>query len=438
MLGLLRNTIYGLILIVALPWLAWRRIKTGRYKAGLKQKLLGLKSLPPTSSRSAPLIWLHGVSVGEVQLLRPLVERWQARCPDWSFAVSTTTDSGMELARKIYPSRVQLFYFPLDFTWAVAQTLTTLQPSLLVLGELELWPNLIDDCRRRGVPVAVINGRLSPRSFASYRRLSWLTRGMFTKLSLVAAQSQANAQRFQACGATANTIVTGSIKFDNVAFDRHSPEIEQLRELVGIGNTHRVWVMGSTQVREELPAVRAFQQLHSEHPELKLIVVPRHPERFGPVAEEIQQTGVRLLRRTAVSMPVPHDAWDVLLVDTVGELRWWWGLAEIAIVGGSFGARGGQNMLEPAAYGSNVAFGPNTTNFRDIVELLLTSDAATRLESLDDIEPWVRDQLVSPAAGRSRGERAQQLIASGQGAMDRTLDALNALLEKPNTPKQPV
>ena len=157
----------------------------------------------------------------------------------------------------MYPSRVQLFYFPLDFTWAVAQTLTTLQPSLLVLGELELWPNLIDDCRRRGVPVAVINGRLSPRSFASYRRLSWLTRGMFTKLSLVAAQSQANAQRFQACGATANTIVTGSIKFDNVAFDRHSPEIEQLRELVGIGNTQRMWVMWSTQVRGELPAVEA-------------------------------------------------------------------------------------------------------------------------------------------------------------------------------------
>ena len=435
MLGSLRNMLYGLALVIALPWLIWRRLSTGRYRVGIKHKVLGLDSPRPTASHTKPLIWLHGVSVGEVQLLRPLVERWQARKPDWVFAVSTTTDSGMELARKIYPEHVQLFYFPLDFTWAVTRTLSTLQPSLLVLGELELWPNLIDECQQRDIPVAVVNGRLSPRSFARYQQLNWLTRGMFAKLSLVAAQSEANAQRFCACGATTNTIVTGSIKFDNVAFDRRAPEIEQLRTLVGISEEQRVWVMGSTQVREELPAVHAFQKLQSDFPELKLIVVPRHPERFNPVAEEIDHTGVRMLRRSSLSAPVSSDAWDVLLVDTVGELKWWWGLAEIAIVGGSFGARGGQNMLEPAAYGANVAFGPNTTNFRDIVELLLSGDAATKLESLDDIESWVREQLAAPAAGRNRGERARKLIASGQGAMDRTLEALNALLERSNAPK---
>ncbi len=431
LLGLLRNVMYTLLLVMALPWLVWRRLKRGRYQSGIKQKLCGYKATCPDDAGQEKRIWLHGVSVGEVQLLRPLLERWQAKCPTWKFAVSTTTDSGMELARKLYPTDVQLFYFPLDFTWAVARTLSSLEPALLVLGELELWPNLIDACRRRGVPVAVVNGRLSPRSFSRYRKFSWLTRGMFAKLYLVAAQSESNAQRFRECGAERTTIMTGALKFDNVAFDRHAPEIIKLRELVGIGAEQRVWVMGSTQIREELPAVRAFQKLQTDFPDLKLIIVPRHPERFDHVAGEIEGTGARLLRRTKLSAPVPHDAWDVLLVDTVGELKWWWGLAEIAIVGGSFGARGGQNMLEPAAYGANVAFGPNTTNFRDIVELLLSGDAAVRLESLDEVEPWVRAQLLDPEPGRQRGNRAQQLIASGQGALERTLDALNALLDQP-------
>jgi 3-deoxy-D-manno-octulosonic-acid transferase len=222
----------------------------------------------------------------------------------------------------------------------------------------------------------------------------------------------------------------GSLKFDNVAFDRQATEVQRLRALVGVGEEHRVWVMGSTQVHEELPAVRAFQNLRSEFPELKLIVVPRHPDRFDAVAAEIEHSGVKMLRRSRLTQAVSADNWEVLLVDTVGELKWWWGLAEIAIVGGSFGRRGGQNMLEPAAYGANVAFGPNTINFRDIVELLLGGEAATRLSSLTEIEAWVRQQLQSTAEGQARGARARDIILSGQGALERTLDALEELLRK--------
>jgi 3-deoxy-D-manno-octulosonic-acid transferase len=430
LLGWIRNLIYGLVLVLALPWIGWRRITTGRYKSGVAQKLGGLKPADLQCSGKEPVVWFHGVSVGEVQLLRPVVEHWQARHPTWKCVVSTTTESGMALARQLFPSSVGLFYFPLDFTWAVSRTLAVLEPKLLVLGELELWPNLIDQCRARGVPVAVINGRLSPRSFARYQQLGWLTRGMFRGLSLVAAQSESNAERFRSCGAAQTTLVTGSLKFDNVAFDRQAAELQRLRALVGVGDEHRVWVMGSTQVHEELPAVLAFQNLRREFPTLKLIVVPRHPERFDSVAAEIDRTGLKMLRRSRLAQPVSHDSWDVLLVDTVGELKWWWGLAEIAIVGGSFGRRGGQNMLEPAAYGANVAFGPNTTNFRDIVELLLGGEAATRLSSLAEIEAWVRQQLQSAAEGQARGARARDIIMSGQGALQRTLDALEELLRE--------
>lgn len=436
-IGWARNLIYLSLLTVALPWLCWRRFKTGRYQAGLGQKLLGLSpamlsavkvASNVSTAESPPLIWLNGVSVGEVQLLKPLLERWRANHPDWLFALSTTTDSGMKLAQKSLGDNVLLFYFPLDFTWSVARTLDSLQPAILVLGELELWPNLIDACVRRHIPVAVINGRLSVRSFAGYRKMSWLTQGMFSKLSLVAAQSESNAERFRQCGAEQTTIVTGSIKFDNVSFDRQAPEVAQLRKWAGIVPQHRVWIMGSTQAGEELPAVHAWQEIHGQFPDLKLIVVPRHPDRFDQVAEDIERSGVRLRRRSSCLSSLDGDDWDVLLVDSLGELKWWWGLAEIAVVGGSFGARGGQNMLEPAAYGANVAFGPNTSNFRDIVELLLAGDAAVRLSSLSELSDWLTHQLLEPQPGRARGQRAQAMIASGAGALDRTLTALDDLM----------
>lgn len=435
-IGWARNAIYLSVLGFALPWLCWRRFKTSRYQAGLNQKLFGLAesaAIAPAEHRTSvtdnPLtIWLHGVSVGEIQLLKPLVAAWQTRHPTWRFAVSCTTDSGMEVARSVFGDDVLLFYFPLDFTWAVSRTLNSLRPDMLVLGELELWPNTIEACRDRNIPVAVVNGRLSERSFSRYRQFYWLTRPMFEKLSLISAQSESNAERFRQCGAPATTIVTGSIKFDNVSFDRQAPEVAQLRTWAGLRPEHRVWVMGSTQAGEELPAVYAWQQLQPQFPLLKLIIVPRHPDRFQQVAEDIQRTGVRLQQRSTASEPLDADAWDVLLVDSLGELKWWWGLSEIAVVGGSFGARGGQNMLEPTAYGANVAFGPNTSNFRDIVELLLAGDGAVRLSSLDELTDWLRQQLLHPEPGQQRGRRAQAIIGRSAGALDRTLDALDEVL----------
>ncbi len=439
--GWARNAIYLSALGLALPWLCWRRFKTNRYQTGLKHKLFGLSASSATLAKASTLdaqrdsaavdqltIWLHGVSVGEVQLLKPLVEAWQTRHPAWRFAVSCTTESGMQVARGAFGDDVLLFYYPLDFTWAVSRTLDTLRPDMLVLGELELWPNAIDACRHRNIPVAVVNGRLSERSFKRYRQFAWLTRPMFGRLSLIAAQSESYAQRFRLSGAATTTFVTGSIKFDNVSFDRRVPEVTHLRHWAGLQSEHRVWVMGSTQAGEEIPAVQAWQQLKIQFPLLKLIIVPRHPDRFQAVAEEIQRTGVRMQRRSTGQEPQSADDWDVLLVDSLGELKWWWGLAEIAIVGGSFGARGGQNMLEPAAYGANVAFGPNTSNFRDIVELLLAGDGAVRLPSLDAMSDWLRQELLDPRPGQQRGSRARAIIARSTGALDRTLDALDELL----------
>jgi 3-deoxy-D-manno-octulosonic-acid transferase len=435
----IRNFVYAAILFALLPWIVWRSVKTGRYRAGWRQKLFGLDrhSISDFASRAeavdSPTIWLHGVSVGEVQLIVPLLNRMRAQHPDARFAVSTTTESGWELAKKLLPADVLLFYFPLDFSWAVRRTLATLDPALIVLGELELWPNLMDAAHARDVPVAIVNGRLSQRSYAGYRRLAWLTRPMLAKLSLVAAQSETYAQRFRACGASRTTEVTGSIKFDNVVSDRSCASVESLRQLVGIAPSDRVWVVGSTQAPEELAAAQAWQQLRSQFATLKLIVVPRHPDRFDEVFHLLGTLDARVVRRSSLHAAIPNDAWDILLVDTVGELKWWWGLAEIALVGGSFGTRGGQNMLEPAAFGANVAFGPNTANFRDIVDLLLAGDAAVCLPTLAELEPWLRQELNDPQAGQARGRRAQAIVARQQGALERTVTALNQLFRRQET-----
>ncbi|QDV22943.1 3-deoxy-D-manno-octulosonic acid transferase [Aureliella helgolandensis] len=425
----IRNLLYLLAFCLAIPWLVVRRLRTGRYRQGWAEKLWGAASQPPPAgSPASPTIWLHGVSVGEIQLLNPLRQELQAVWPNARFVVSTTTQSGMELARKLLPPAVRTLYFPLDFSWAVHRTFRSLQPDLLVLGELELWPNLLAIAQRADVPVVVVNGRLSARSSAGYRRFRWLTRGMFASLRLVCAQSELYADRFRQCGTDARvTVVSGSMKFDNASLNSSSTEVQQLRALVGVQERHTVFMAGSTQVEDEQAAITAFLHCRQEAPELRLVVVPRHPHRFDAVAQSLQSLPAKVLRRSELTTAVQATDWDILLVDTVGELSHWWGLATVALVGGSFGKRGGQNMIEPAAYGANVAFGPNTSNFRDVVELLLDDDAAIQLPSQESVSTWLAEQLTNPQAGQQRGQRARQLVIAQQGAMAKTVQLLQTL-----------
>jgi 3-deoxy-D-manno-octulosonic-acid transferase len=301
---------------------------------------------------------------------------------------------------------------------------------MIVLGELEVWPHLIAAAARHAIPVAVVNGRLSDRSFRGYQRFHWLLGATFARLGLVAAQDETSAERFRQLGVPPQRVhVAGSLKFDNVNMDREHFEVRRCARLAGLAAAHRVLVAGSTQDPEELAAVTAVKRLLPKHPLLKLIVVPRHPERFDEVHRTLVASGLRVLRRSQLDPTGSESDWQVLLVDTVGELKWWWGLAELALVGGSFGHRGGQNMLEPAAYGAKVAFGPNTWNFRAIVRALLQNEAAWELPALDALESWIDDQLIHALSGDARSERAVSLIRSHQGATERTWTLLNSLLE---------
>ncbi|MCA9127039.1 MAG: 3-deoxy-D-manno-octulosonic acid transferase [Planctomycetales bacterium] len=430
----LRNAIYLTLLVLLLPYLLVR--KPG-YRRGWQQRFFGLsRGEVRDLSSTGKVIWLHGVSVGEVRLLLAMYRELSNSAPDARFAVSATTDSGLGLARELFPSNVLVFRFPLDFSWACKRTWNTLKPSMLVLAELELWPNLLAVAEKEQTPVVVINGRLSLRSCRGYRRFSWLTTGMFARLSLVAAQSPEYAERFVACGtAVSKVVVTGSIKFDNVQFDRSAPAVTTLKRLANISSQHRVFVAGSTQAEEELACIEAFRTLTGRAPALRLLIVPRHPQRFDTVAKMLKDSGLDFVRRSSLSPDGITQPWQVMLVDTIGELANWWGVADMAMVGGSFGKRGGQNMLEPAAFGANVAFGPKTSNFRDIAELLIANRAATRLQSLSEILPWLEQHLVQNPTSAQQASNARQLVAAQQGALKRTTSQLQDLLHaspKPN------
>jgi 3-deoxy-D-manno-octulosonic-acid transferase len=430
-MSLLLDLVYLLLLAAAAPWLLWRAARTGRYREGWRAKLFGQVPLRTSHARC---IWLHAVSVGEVNLLAPLLAEWTRRHADWECVISTTTQTGYAQARSKYPDRA-VFYCPLDFSWAVRRAMRRVRPDLLVLAELELWPNLIGAARACGARVAVVNGRLSDRSFRGYRRIRWLLQPVLAQLDLVAAQNPQYAARFVELGVPAQRVVaTGSVKFDGCQTDRQNPATRELSQLAGITVEDVVFLAGSTQEPEETLALETFRQLSPKFPRLRLILVPRHAERFAAVAELLSRSGVSWRRRTQLDAAGHDPLARVLLVDRIGELGAWWGLAQIAFVGGSLGTRGGQNMIEPAAYGAAVSFGPRTQNFRDVVAALLTADAAVVVADGNELTAFVRRCLEDPSFACALGQRARSVAMANQGATARTIDLLTQTLESTTNP----
>jgi 3-deoxy-D-manno-octulosonic-acid transferase len=419
------NVVYMLLILAASPWLVYQAIRKGKYREGFAAKFLG--RVPRRTSKKTCL-WLHAVSVGEVNLLATLLKEIAAKRPDWECVVSTTTMTGMALAKKKYP-QLAVFYCPLDFSWAVRAAMRQLRPDVLVLAELELWPNLIRAAKECGARVAVVNGRLSEHSFRGYRRLRPLVGRLLGQIDLIAVQDETYAGRFRDLGAEEQTLcVTGSMKYDGAETERTNPATTRLRQLAGFADDDIVFLAGSTQEPEEALALAAYRTLSPQWPRLRLVVVPRHPDRFDAVGRLLDESGVAWQRRSRLDQEGPKADARVLLVDAVGELGAWWGTARIAYVGGSMGSRGGQNMIEPAAYGAAVSFGPNTWNFRDIVATVLAHEAALVVHDGDELTAFVRLALKDPQWAATLGERARSLVKSQLGATRRTVELLAGLV----------
>jgi 3-deoxy-D-manno-octulosonic-acid transferase len=417
------NCLYLAAAMLLMPWWVVQAIRSGKVRRGLWTKLTGAAF---RREGNGPCIWFHGVSVGEIHLLEHVVAAFRQRHLHWHCVISATTDTGYAEAEKRFGG-CTVFWWPLDFSWAVRRALRRVRPDLVVMAEGELWPNFIAAAKRRGVRVVVVNARLSPRSLARHQKLSFLTRSLWSQLDLVAAQTEEYAGNFKALGAT-NVHVTGSVKYDGAAGDSSNPHTGELRELLAVKPDDLIWIAGSTQAPEEQIVLDIFRRARHLHPRLRLFLVPRQKDRFDEVADLVGHSGLPLLRRSALTGRL-QDPQAVVLVDTIGELGALWGLADLAFVGGSLdGKRGGQNMIEPAAYGAAVVFGPHVWNFKESASRLVERRGAIQVQDAAELGKQIEFLLEDSAARASMGDAARRFVQSQHGATQRTIDLLEQLL----------
>ena len=415
------------VLVVGAPYWLVRMITSGRYRAGLRQRLgIVPKSLPPAVAGRS-VIWVHAVSVGEVMAATRLVREVQKKLPGWLIAVSTTTETGQQLAKQRLPDS-PVFYLPLDFRFAVRRYLRVLRPQMVVLMESEFWPRLIAECAKDGLPVAVVNARISDRSFPRYMRLRHLWRPLLERISLFLAQSTETVDRLIKVGAPASRIqMTGNLKYDVQA--RTDNEMTSRIESMLSGSS--LIVAGSTLAGEEDVLLAAWPAIRQAIPNASLLIAPRHKDRFDEVWQLIRRSDPPCLRcsRIAQQEANPIASGTVLLLDTIGDLASVYRVATVAFVGGSLVPRGGHNPLEPAQFGVPVLLGPSFENFREIVETMQAADSI-RIVSRDSLSETLIGILQDKRGGQALGERGRSVFEAQSGATARTAQALVALLEE--------
>ena len=379
---------------------------------------------PRLTADGRPVIWIHAVSLGEVLAVSGLAERMKRTFPRHRVVVSTTTDTGQDLARKRI-GEDNVFYFPMDFAFAIRPYLQALRPELVVLAETEFWPNFLRLVHARGARIAVVNARISDRSLPRYLRYRWALVRMLAHVDLFLAQTAEDASRLRLIGADpARVEVTGNLKFD-VSAPTTPVIVDNLRRVMSAEGAGPVMVCGSTVEDEEPPLLKAFENIRVSHPRAVMILAPRHPERFDSVAILIRDMGVPSRRRSQWSGE--SLAGGVLLIDTIGELAALYALADIAFVGGSLVPRGGHNIIEPAQHGVAIVTGNHTENFRDIVGLFQGRDAV-RIAGLAELPLTLMHLLENDAERQALGHRAKETLQSQVGATERTLAALQRLL----------
>ncbi len=414
-------------MLLSLPYWLYQILRHGKYRNGFVERLGRVPArlrAAGEGSRARRVIWVHAVSVGEVLAVSGLVEQMRRNLPRHRVLVSTTTDTGQELARKRFGDE-SVFYFPMDFAFAIRPFLQALQPELVVLAETEFWPNFLRQAHASGARIAVVNARISDRSLPRYRRFRWALRRMLVHVDLFLAQTQEDSARLQSIGAIAERVqVTGNLKFD-VSLPSPPPIVESLRRSLAAEGAGPVLVCGSTVEDEEPPLLKAFENLRVGHPRAVMILAPRHPERFDEVAILLRQLGMPSFRRS--QWHGESLAGGVLLVDTIGELAALYALGDLAFVGGSLVPRGGHNIIEPAQHGVAIVTGNHTENFRDIVALFQSRDAV-RIVGLAELPLTLMHLLADNAERQALGRRALQTMRLQMGATSRTLEALKTLL----------
>jgi 3-deoxy-D-manno-octulosonic-acid transferase len=417
----------GVAMLLSLPYWLYQMARHGKYRKGLGERLGQIPARLHLPNESDGVIWIHAVSVGEVLAVAGLVGELQERLPGHKTLISTTTDTGQALARKKFGEE-NVFYFPMDFGFAIRPYLRKLRPRLVVMAETEFWPNFLRLAKGSGARVAVVNARISDRSWPGYRRARRWLGGMLKNVELFLAQTAQDAARLRDIGAMEDRVrVAGNLKFDIPA--PGAPAIVNgLRKSLTESGAGPVLVCGSTMEGEETLLLKAFENLLVAHPRAVMVLGPRHPERFGEVAALLEEMSIRFSRRSAWNGEVLAGA--VLLLDSIGELAAMYGLADVAFVGGSLVPRGGHNIIEPAMYGVATVVGNHTENFREIVSLFHSREAV-RIVGPAELPLVLLELLADDGKRKALGQRALEAMRSQMGATARTADELQELLARP-------
>jgi 3-deoxy-D-manno-octulosonic-acid transferase len=413
---------WGTILALGAPvWLVHPRLRT-KVRRALSQRTGG--DLPQRAAR--PAVMIHAVSLGEINATRAMVRMLAEARPDLTFLVSTTTDTGFARGRELYGEdpKVTLVRYPLDFSGAIARLLESARPEVVVLMELEVWPNFMLHCERRGIPVVLVNGRLTESSYRGYRLGGPLVRRMFRRLAAVCAQDETYSRRFVALGAPADRVrVTGTMKFDNAQITDRIDGADELARVVGLRpRAEPIWVCGSTGPGEEHLVLAIYKQME---PRPRLVLVPRHPERFDEVASAVVSHDLGVVRRSrpAEVLGARPGQSPVVVGDTMGELRKFYSVADVVFVGRTLVDLGprqrGSDMIEPAALGKPVIVGPYTHNFADAVARFQAADAVRVVHDARELERSVAEVLTAPDRGAAMGKRAREVVRREQGATAR-------------------
>jgi len=417
-------TVYNLILffgtVLFLPVILFKLATVPKYRGGISQKLGWVRrDLMKVIAGGRP-IWVHAVSVGEVMAIHPLVRELKKKYPRRKLIISTVTITGNFTARQRVPEADVVFFFPFDYPFVIRKVLKKINPVMVLVAETELWPNFFRELKRAGIPSVVINGRISPHSFKNYVKFKSFFKQVFEQVDLFCMQSDADAERIRTIGAVAeHVLVTGNLKFDQkLSEPRAKP--------VAIPKTRKVITAGSTHRGEEEALLWVFSKLRGKFPELMLILAPRHPERFDEVEGLVNSAGFECQRRTRLKGQFK----DVLLLDTIGELRSFYAICDIAFVGGSLVKIGGHNLLEPAAVKKPVIFSKYMFNFKEISEALIASGGGIMVKDKNELYVQLDSLLSDKTRAQQIGERAFKVIEMNSGAAGKTIAAVDRFITR--------
>jgi len=423
------DCLYLLAIALISPKIIYRMVRRGRYRSGWDERLGKIRRRYPRKK----CIWIHAVSVGEVNATKTLIPKLKESFGDYEIAISSTTDTGLERAKALYANDLQVFYFPFDLSCVMRRAFDNIRPDICLLMELEVWPNLARIANKKNVPVVVVNGRLSDESFPKYKLIKPVTEWMFAKVDLVLAQTEEYAARFRALGcAPEKVVVTNSLKYDTAQIADKVDGADELAEQLNISDD-RLWVAGGTGPAEEKICLEVFQRLKQQEvfADLRLAIVPRKPERFDEVAQLINEAGFEFVcySKIKAGQSTIANKPAVILGDTMGDLTKFYSLATVVFVGRSLVAMGGSDMIESAALGKCTIFGPHTFNFKQTVRALLAGEGAIEVNDPDELFKILDKCLTDTAYARQIATTGRKIIQQNQGATDRTVKAITSLLK---------